>query len=520
MDSTNRGNKLQSDSPLESSDQDRLGYADFAEQLAQTVVSRTPSNGYTIGIYGPWGSGKSTILNFVDDQLDDSDSSPAVVRFNPWWFSGQADLIEKFLTQLGATLESEDQFPDIRPQLAKMSSTLSKVSFEPFTGIPIGQGFGALEALLQQEGKGIGELKQEISDELEELDQKTIIIIDDIDRLTPSEISQMFQIIKSIADFPNVVYILAFDHTIVVDALEKEENIRDGEQYLQKIIQLPLHIPTHKQGALESLFLDQLSEIPEDYTVETERWDPLLRKGVMPILQTPREVIRLANTIDVMCVSVGDEVDFVDLVGLETLRVFHSDVYDEIKSSPERFVGHRSLHALSSDEPDDYGDILGKNIDNDEEREAVESILKQLFPFVKGNLADQTSSYSNWNKMRVEKRICHRDRFPIYFRLNIPEGEISDAEMGAIMSVMDDSELLTGELEELLQEGGREESSKAATFIHRLDDRIDNIDPENVTPIVKSIFAIGDQLIQQEQLHAQHREMRSVIFVLKSLLKI
>lgn len=315
------------------------------------------------------------------------------------------------------------------------------------------------------------------------------------------------------------MYILAFDHTIVVDALKKEENIRDGEQYLQKIIQLPLHIPTHKQGALESLFIDQLAEIPGDYTVETERWDPLLREGIMPILQTPREVIRLANTIDVMCVSVGDEVDFVDLVGLETLRVFHNDVYDEIKSSPERFVGHRSLHTQSSGETDDYADILDENIDNDEEREAVESILKQLFPFVKDNLADQTSSYSNWNKMRVEKRICHRDRFPIYFHLDIPEGEVSDAEMGAIMSVMNDLELLTEELEELLQEEGREESSKAATFIHRLNDRIDNIDPENVTPIVKSIFAIGDRLIQQEELQVQNREMRSVIFVLESLLK-
>ncbi len=76
--------ELREDQPLESTENDRLGYSFFAEELAQTITSRTPSDGYTIGVYGPWGSGKSTILNFVENELRGIDSAPAVVRFNPW----------------------------------------------------------------------------------------------------------------------------------------------------------------------------------------------------------------------------------------------------------------------------------------------------------------------------------------------------------------------------------------------------------------------------------------------------
>jgi predicted KAP-like P-loop ATPase len=122
-----RESELREDQPLESTENDRLGYSSFAGELADTITSRAPSDGYTIGVYGQWGSGKSTILNFVENELEDGDSAPAIVRFNPWWFSGRGDLVEKFLTEMGAQLESETGYPDIRSNLADLSSALSKV---------------------------------------------------------------------------------------------------------------------------------------------------------------------------------------------------------------------------------------------------------------------------------------------------------------------------------------------------------------------------------------------------------
>lgn len=262
--SDSNGPELREDQPLESVENDRLGYSTFAKDLADTITSRAPTDGYTIGVYGPWGSGKSTILNFIENELENADSAPAVVRFNPWWFSGRGDLVEKFLTEMGAQLDSEEGYPDIRSSLADLSSALSKVPFGAMTGVPAGQGFAALHRLLKQEGESIDELKDSVHEELEALDGQIVVLIDDIDRLTPSEITLMFQLIKSIANFPNVVYVLAFEQEIVINALREEANFRDGKRYLQKIVQLPLHIPEQKEGSLESLLLDQLAETPGD----------------------------------------------------------------------------------------------------------------------------------------------------------------------------------------------------------------------------------------------------------------
>ncbi|OYR67571.1 hypothetical protein DJ79_08875 [Halorubrum ezzemoulense] len=509
------GPELQGDRPLESSGNDRLGYSHFAENLADTVTSRAPTDGYTIGVYGPWGSGKSTILNFLEDELEDVNSIPAVVRFNPWWFSGRGDLVEKFLTEMGAQLESQDGFPDLRSDLANLSSALSNVPFSAITGVPAEQGFDAIHQLLQQEGESVDELKNSVHEKLEASDRQIICIIDDVDRLTPREITLMFQLIKSIADFPNVIYVLAFEQEVIVNALEKEANFRDGKRYLQKIVQLPLHIPEPKSGSLESLFLDQLPEVPGEQLVDTERWESLLRTGILPLLDTPREVIRLTNTIDVMAASVGEEVNYTDLVGLEALRVFHEEVYAEIKASPERFVGHRKPRLRRSDDPDDYNDILG---DLESDRELVENILKELFPMVKDNLLNRSSGFENWDQMRVENRICHRDRISVYFRLNIPDGEISSTEMGAILSKSDDVDFLEAKIREMLDEEGVTGNSKAHTFIKRLGDRTAELQESEYQAIVSAIFATGDELINTAVLN-RNKEIYQMSQLIQDILR-
>lgn len=230
-------------------------------------------------------------------------------------------------------------------------------------------------------------------------------------------------------------------------------------------------------------------------------------------MDTPREVIRLANTVDVMAASVGDEVNFTDLVGLEALRIFHEEVYAEIKSSPERFVGHRKPGMRRTEDPDDYDDILG---DLESDREPVEKILKTLFPMVKDNLVGQRSAYEDWDLMRIDKRICHKDRIPVYFRLNIPDGEISSTEMGAILSKLDDEAFLVAKIEEMLEEEGVAGSSKAHTFIRRLSDRTAEIQGSEHQAVVNAIFATGDELVSATVVN-QNREIHRILWLIRDI---
>jgi predicted KAP-like P-loop ATPase len=57
---------LSPDKPRLDPQQDRLGYAPFAEHLARSITKMSPAEGLVIGIYARWGSGKSTLLNFIE----------------------------------------------------------------------------------------------------------------------------------------------------------------------------------------------------------------------------------------------------------------------------------------------------------------------------------------------------------------------------------------------------------------------------------------------------------------------
>lgn len=71
-------------------------------------------------------------------------------------------------------------------------------------------------------------------------------MIDDIDRLNCEQIRQIFQLVSSVAKFPNTAYLLVFYKDIVTKALRKVQE-GNGEEYLHKVIQMPIQIPDVKE---------------------------------------------------------------------------------------------------------------------------------------------------------------------------------------------------------------------------------------------------------------------------------
>jgi predicted KAP-like P-loop ATPase len=58
-------NVLSADKPLSDPRSDRLGYSPFAKHLAESISKVDPTDGFVIAVYGSWGSGKTTLMNFI-----------------------------------------------------------------------------------------------------------------------------------------------------------------------------------------------------------------------------------------------------------------------------------------------------------------------------------------------------------------------------------------------------------------------------------------------------------------------
>jgi predicted KAP-like P-loop ATPase len=458
--------KLRSDTPLDSREQDQLGYSDFAENIAETIGSRTPADQFVVGIYGEWGSGKSTILNLVENDLQSQEPEPIVIRFNPWWFSGQADLINKFFERLQAGLGSERRLLEARQRLAKLSQIVSKSSLGEISGVPVSSVAGATAEILDTE-ETLDDLKDNISEDLRDLEQQIVVLIDDIDRLTNEEILQMFRLIKSVADFPNIVYVLAFDEEVVSEALESgERGVPDGREYLQKIVQLPQHVPLQAEGSLSTFSTNKLSEILDSNAYyDEQRWQAVYFDSVEELIETPRDAIRLSNAVKTTYQTIGAEVNFTDLVAIESIRIHNVEIYEKIQENEERLTEESGSDSGNNV---DYSDLFG-SVETD--NNCVQGIIEYLFPTLQnrfdGLLSGFTEDHSGYQRRR---RICHPDFFRLYFRKTVPENRIRTGEFDNIRSLVSEPEQFSERLVELSDESSDSGRSKAHSFLKRFQE--------------------------------------------------
>ena len=297
--------RLSADRPVERPEEDLFGYAPFAKQLADSICKLEAPDGLVIAVHGPWGSGKSTLLNFVKWYLEESPKKeqPVLVSFNPWWFSGQENLARAFLGQLRAVL------PDRLRRLKALGSMIGEFS-DGIAATAEALGYSAVggvaKAALGRKPKDIPALKKRIADVLKRQKQRILVLVDDIDRLTPEDIRQLFKVIKALADFPNVAYLLAFDRAMAVKALSDDRGT-SGQVYLEKIVQVPFELPAIDRTSLRNaLFrrLDGLFEGTSSDLFDSTYWGNVYFEGIDPFIQVPRDIERLVNTLAVTYAAV------------------------------------------------------------------------------------------------------------------------------------------------------------------------------------------------------------------------
>ena len=159
--------------------------------------------------------------------------------------------------------------------------------------------------------------------------------------LTVHEIHQVFKLVKNAAHFSNISYLLSFDETVVANVLAQRypENPIIGGSFIDKIIQLPVFVPSVDQSLLNQYLIDELNKI-----IKQSKWnisqDDMSRfqaayfsRDLDELFDTPRKVVRYLNTIDFSVERLKGETSFTDIALIDLLRNFYPKLYKRVAAN-------------------------------------------------------------------------------------------------------------------------------------------------------------------------------------------
>jgi predicted KAP-like P-loop ATPase len=428
------GATVASDNPIRHSEDDTLGRAAIARSFAQHVLALDTREGVVVGVLGAWGSGKTSFINLARNEFDRA--NVPILAFNPWMFSGAEQLVESFFTELAAQLKIQLGFTEIAKNIEEYGEAFSGLTWLPVVGSWIEAGRGASKLLskyLQRHKEGVSGRRTRLESALDKLDRPIVVVLDDIDRLSSSEIRDVFKLVRLTASFPNIIYIVAFDRARVEDALS-DQGI-PGRDYLEKILQVAIDLPAVPSQIMYRQILtainDALSGIDNPGPFDDHGWSDLFMEIVRPLVRNMRDVRRYAVAIQGTVNALNGQIALTDVLALEAIRTFLPDVY-------ARF--HSTVEGLTVTSDTSYGSrsnlpYLKASVDalieaSGTHQEVIKSMIRRLFPAAERHIGGSNYGGDWRGRWLRERRVAHDEILRLYLERVAGEGlqAFTDAE--------------------------------------------------------------------------------------------
>lgn len=397
--------------------EDILGRSALAKEIADGIklYSKKQKSGITLSITGEWGSGKSTLIQFLLEEFIGFEQQFKVITFNPWMFYKNESIRQAFLIELALVLKD---YETSRTQVSKKLKDLVK-AFGWIKNVSavagnIQEGIGQVVDFFA-EGDSVGEIKNEIEKILFKSKRKILVVIDDVDRLMPDQIMEVFQTISLIADFSNIIYVLAFDKKIVIDSISNFFTGK-GEDYLEKIIQIDYEIPKILDEKLNQIFLQSIAQIEHSFKIKLDEysvkslWD---FHGLKHYFKSVRDFKRFFNSFAFRLPVIADEVNVTDFLVIEAIRIFDYQAYENLYIFYTSNLRRRDLS----------NDILNE-LQFSRFTSPTSDLLKAIFP---------KSTIGEFRKESKLKRLHDPAYFERYFSLIKTSADISEKDLREII---------------------------------------------------------------------------------------
>ena len=459
-----------SDKPINSNSEDLLNRKGFAKLLADTLVNLDSTDTFTVGLFGKWGCGKTSLVNMTLAEIQNIQASASagkdiiVVHFEPWNFTDTSQLLTQFFVRLANEFQKkgDENLTKVGKALETYSEAFSLLEFIPAVGGPLAA-VGKLIASavghkLQKDldQRDVFQQKEQIIKMLQEQSNRILVIIDDIDRLSNEQIRYIFQLITSVARFPNTMYLLVFDKEIVVEAL-KDVQSGNGQDYLEKVIQMPIQIPDIQRTDLRKVLFARLDEIRSDFKdlgYNQKHWQTLFESCVDPYIMHLRDINRLCNALRFKLTGISSEIDFADMVAISILEIHHPMIYEWVKNNKSILTGENDPFTWRDQRSKEewsecYTKILGnlirlerpESLEEDEAKHVI-SVLVDLFPYFGSKIGTTYEVYDSAQLAR-NNQIAHPDKFDRYFHLDMDSMPYKTADVDNIINNYSETDIVS-----------------------------------------------------------------------------
>ncbi len=475
------------DYPISNKDEDKLRRAPLAKKVSELVANFEGRESFVIGIEGQWGSGKTSFINLAVNNIKD-DPNLIFIHFNPWNFSGQNELISDFFSSLLGALDGRVQ----KDTLRVLQSYAGKLQMSFTPSIPTG--FGNINfRTFGKSQNSLGQQRNEIDKALKSIEKKIVVIIDDTDRLDEEETKLIMKLVKMTANFPNTVFLLAYDREQVAHKLG-ENNV--GEEYLKKIIQVSFTLPKPDEEGLKRIVFsdleDTIKNIYGEVKIEGEderRWNTFLYKGFLSHFKTVRDIKRYISSLRLNWSLVhSSDVNQIDFLVIEMIRVFYPEVYSFIAGNKRLFIGANGFDTQDREKviKTTFNEILAKI--SPTAKNSVSDILTELFPKLENDNYSDDSEF----RWRQEKRICASERFGFYLQLGVPDGSVSETEVEEIIQSLNEQRKFTEILKSL------KEDKKLRVVLSKLLDKIRSLSETQIVQVISDLWSIDSEVFEEK----------------------
>ena len=516
------------DRPIKAEKDDLLGRATFAKSLAHDIRAWGGYDSLVIALYGGWGCGKTSLKNLILANLAKGRRAMPVMEFNPWQFSGTGNIAPAFFTELGIALRSDDDGANSAARGEKLERYAKRLTIGGATaetigtvlsmlGVPggglvakAGEQLKKMAEVTQQGGdaltgegatRSMSDLKRDLSESLATLHTPMLVVVDDIDRLTTDEVREVLQLVKANADFPNLIYLLLCERSIVAGALDGISGGRGGE-FLEKIIQVGYDVPQVSRESLQKVLFGGLDRCIEQPGVrvrwEAERWRELYQDGLSSYFQNLRHVYRFLASFDfhIRQFQKGRqfEVNPLDVIALEALRIFDPGVYERLRAAKRILTRDEGLLMSKEIKQDVIDTAVTQLVSHAPEnrREQVKKLLRVVFPPINSTFSDKYAVGNQKPQWLRQARVCHEALFEKYFTLVVAENDLSQVELDRLVESTADRAKFVIECEALNNRG------LLATAFERLDAFKDEIPLAALPSLVRALCDLGDTLLASE----------------------